>query len=83
MTNFEYAARIYCRIFKLDEVDGEIYFNGVLNAIELLSEREQLALDAYYRQELPYSKVGEIIGVGGQMASNITQKAIRILRHPS
>lgn len=83
LSDFEYAALIYCKIFRLDKVDGDIYYDGVLGAIKTLTEREQVALEAYNRQDLTYKQVGQILGVTHVQASNIEQKALRKLCHPT
>ena len=48
MDSYIFAGRIYCAVFKIEEVDGDIYLDGVINAINSLSDREQIVLEYYY-----------------------------------
>lgn len=83
MTDNDYAACIYCKIFGIEKADGDIYIRGVFDAIKSLEEREQKVLEYYCRNDVTYKQVGESIGVSGDLARKIVLKALRKLRHPS
>ena len=83
MTDNEYASRIYCAALEKED-DGDIYVRGVLDMIGTLTEREQLALEYRYRNELTYIQTGRMLGgVCGERARQIIQRALRKLRQPS
>ena len=82
MTDNEYASRIYCRIFRLEHTDGDLYARGVLNAINTLSEREQRTLEHYYRDGLTYKQTAEKIGLSPSQARRVVVTALLKLRHP-
>ena len=83
MTDREYAAHIYCRVFNVKDDGGDAYIKGILKAIDTLAQREQMVLDKYYRQGQTLEQIGKDIGITGASVRNIVKKAIRKLRHPS
>lgn len=70
----------------LDDPDAfEIYLNGEMHehlekAIAKLSEREQLILSLYYREELTMKEIAEVVGVALSRVSQIRMAAIAKLR---
>jgi RNA polymerase sigma factor for flagellar operon FliA len=70
----------------LDDPDAfEIYLNGEMHehlakAIATLSEREQLILSLYYREELTMKEIAEVVGVALSRVSQIRMAAILKLR---
>jgi len=84
MTDNEYASKIYCRIFRTDTYGGDSYTQGILDAISTLSDREQAALEFYYRYGNNYKQTGKLIGdFSGETARQIVLKALLKLKHPS
>jgi len=84
MTDNDYAAIIYCRVFHVSSDDGDSYTRGILDAISTLSIREQTALDSYFRQGNTFEQTGIIIGdLKEASARRIINKALLKLRHPS
>ena len=45
MTEYEYAALIYCQVFCVENADGDIYVRGILDAINELWERARRTLE--------------------------------------
>ena len=84
MTDNEYASRIYCRVFRVDGDNGDVYTRGTLDAISTLDEQERSALECYFRNGLTYEQTGAFLGdVGKEAARSVINKAILKLRHPS
>ena len=82
MQEIEYLFRVYCAVWKLDNNDGDIYIRGTRNALQTLSEREQLALRLRYREGMTYKMIGQKVdGVTAERARYIIQAALRKLRH--
>ena len=83
MTDQEYAARIYCQVFKAEYDGGDAYTQGIQSAIGTLGDREQIMLENYYRHGRTYVQMGNEFCLSGQKARQIVQKALLKLRHPS
>ena len=83
MTDNAYATRIYCLVFRIESADGDMYAHGISDAINTLSEREQRALEYYYRDGLTYEQAGVKIGLSQSQARRVVVKALLKLRHPS
>jgi sigma-70, region 4 len=84
MTDMEYMSRVYCATWNLDNDNGDLYIQGIQEALHTLSEREQLALELRYREGMTYKMVGQNIGgVCTERARYIIQMAMRKLRHLS
>ena len=82
MTDRDYAAAIYCRIFNVPDDNGDAYARGILDLIETLDLREQDALGFRFRCGYSYNKIGDCIGgINAQKARYIVNKALRKLRH--
>jgi len=82
MTDKDYAAHICCRIFHVEHAD-DMHAHGVLDAIHTLTEREQRALEYYYRDGLTYAQIGVDMGLSQSQARRIIVKALLKLRHPA
>ena len=83
MTDKEYASKIYCRAFSVTFDDGDSYTQGILEAIDSLEAREQLALESYFRRGNTYKKTAILLGgVSNETARRVVQKALLKLRHP-
>ena len=77
----EYAARIYCLVFEVDDDDGDTCTDGVMVAISKLDERDRVVLECRYRQGMTCKKAGmQIGGVTGARASYIARRAINRLK---
>lgn len=84
ITDAEYAACIYCHVFLVDTDGGDAYTRGILDAINTLNQREQMALECYYRHGKTFKQTGnDIGGLSQTRAREIVQRALRKLRHPS
>ena len=79
MTDYDYAALIYDNLYFSNK---SMNVQGVLNAIKLLEERKQQALEYYYRDGMSYKQAGEKMGVSANTAKYHTENAMCILRHP-
>ena len=83
MTDNEYAAKIYCRAFSVASDNGDANTKGILDAISSLDNREQLALESYFRHGKTYKQTALILGgVSNETARRVVQKALLKLRHP-
>jgi len=82
MTENEYAARIYCKVFQLESPDDDIYVRGTLDAISTLTEQEQRALRYYYRDGLTYKQTGAQLSLSESSANRVVRKALLKLRRP-
>ena len=83
MEDKEYAARIYCQVFKAETDGGDAYTRGILSAIDTLDQPEQLALASRFRFDKTLEQTGIDIGVSANRAGQIVEKALRKLRHKS
>jgi len=83
MTDREYAARIYCQVFPNELADTDMYARGILEMIHTLPEREQQALEYYYRDGLTYKQTGAKLGLSLSQARKVVMKAVLLLRHPA
>ena len=84
MTDNEYAICIYLQVYRVKNDDGDAYCRGILDAIRTLDNREQIALECYYRYGKTFAQTGkEIGGIGEQGAKNVVSKVLRKLRHQS
>jgi len=83
MTDNDYAARIYCEVFKVEETNGDVHVRGVMDAIKTLDDREQRILESYYRYDMMHKQIGEKFGISAARAKQIILKALWKLRHPS
>lgn len=76
LSDVEYYSKIYCRVFGLKEIDGDMYLNGLKNAMQaLLTERQRFVLNEYYRKGLTYKDIGQKYNGVSRQAANITEKA--------
>ena len=83
MTDNEYVSRIYCLVFQLESADDAMYAPGIWDAVNTLTEREQHALEYYYRDGLTYEKTATELGLSSSRTHEIVGQALRKLRHPS
>jgi len=83
MTDKEYAARIYFLVFPDEISDDDMYARGVLEMINTLPEREQRALEYYYRNDLTYKQTGEKLGLSLGQARKVVLRALVKLRYPA
>jgi len=83
MTDQEYAARIYRRVFHVGDDGGDAYTRGIMQALDTLCPREQIVLSSYYRHGKTQEQIGKEIGLARASVGHIVQKAILKLRHPS
>ena len=84
MTDNEYASKIYCRVFRVADDNGDAYTRGTLDAIATLDERERTALECFFRKGMTYEQTGVFLGgVGKESARSMINKATLKLRHPS
>jgi len=83
MTDKEYAALIYDLIFPDEIADDDMYARGVLEMIDTLTEREQYALECYYRYDLTYKQASAKLGLSHSQAHRVVTKAVLKLRHPT
>lgn len=63
-----------------DALQGDDFRQHLANAIEQLSEREQLVLSLYYEEELNLKEIGEVLGVSESRVSQIHSQAAHRLR---
>ena len=82
MTDKEYAARIYCQVFNVEDDNGDAYTQGILAAIDTLKPREQAMLESYVRHGKTYKQTGEAFHLSTARAWQIVGTALRKLRHP-
>jgi len=83
MKDNEYASRLCCEVRNLAHDDGDVYVRGVLDVISSLDEREQLALECYYRSGNTFVGTAEILGVSRATVKSIIAKSILEPRHES
>jgi len=84
MTDSEYASKIYCSVFCTTDDGGDTYTRGVFDALATLSNREQVALDCYFRNGNTFKQIGLALnGISDESARSIVYKALTKLRHPS
>jgi len=82
MTDKEYAIRIYCLVFHVEDDNGDTDIDGVLDIIASLPERERIALESRYRYDKKYREIAiEIGGLHPSYARHIVEKARVKLRH--
>jgi len=87
-TDYEYAALIYCRVFNVSGIKSDDCTDAdtqrILDAVNKLSPKEQIALNCYYKQNYTYKQTGILMGnLSGETARITVQKALLKLRHPS
>jgi hypothetical protein len=82
MTDHEYAAVLYCRVFRVEDDGGETYVQGVKDALGTLKERERLALEGRLRYGKTYKLIEKELGMSAQAARRVVNTAICKLRHP-
>ena len=84
MTDNEYAVIIYCEVYRVKTDDGDAYIHGILDAINTLDEREQAALEGYYRYGNSFEQIGKSLGgIKREAARHVVYKAMQKLRHQS
>ena len=84
MTDDEYAVIIYCNVFRVNNDDGDTCVSGVFDMIKTLSDREQAALESYYRNGNTFKQTGLILnGIKPEVARRLVNKAVLKLKHPS
>jgi len=83
MIDSEYALRIYVAVFHVEKDYGNADIQGIYDAIATLDEREQLALEYYYRDGHSYVHISRLLGLSRTMGSAIVKKALAKLKHPS
>ena len=83
MTDEEYAIKIYCMALNTRDDNGDTDTQGVIEVIGELKEREQRALEYYFRMGLSYEKTAEELGVSTATARNVIMRAKLKLRHHS
>jgi len=84
MTDHEYADRIYCRVFSVNNAGDDIIIQGVFDMINTLNTNEQKALECRYRYRQTYKQTGTILGgIKPEAARRIVNKAVLKLKHRS
>ena len=84
ITDYEYAVKIYCVVFKVESDNFDCNPGGVFAALETLTEREQEALKYSYRMDFTLKETGEMLGLTTrERPRQIIIKALRKLRHPA
>jgi len=83
MTDREYAALIYRRVFNVKDDGGDAYTPGILKVLETLRLREQTVLENRLRRGMTMKQAGEKFSLSESSARYIFKKALRKLRHPS
>jgi len=84
MTDADYAARIYRLVFDVAQDDGDAYTRGILDAIGELDDREQAALECYYRLGKNFRRTAQSLGdITAETARRIVREALQKLRDPS
>ena len=84
MTDYEYTCAIYCLVFSVASDCGDADTQGILDAIDSLEAREQLALESYFRHGNTYKQTAAMLGgVSNETARRVVQKALLKLRHTS
>ena len=83
MTDAEFATKIYCRVFGVPADEGDAHVRGILDALDALSGREQLALERYFRFGESYKQTSEMLGVTPAAARLVILSALDKLRHPA
>jgi hypothetical protein len=84
MTDNEYVSKVYCSVFCTTDDGGDTYTRGVLDVLSTLSNREQIALDCFFRLGNSFKQIGATLnGITGQSARRIVYKALSKLRHPT
>ena len=49
MTDYEYALKIYCQVFNVDDDYGDAYVHGILETVASFDSQQQAAHECYYR----------------------------------
>jgi len=83
MTDQDYAEAVYREVFNTRHDDDDANPARILEAITMLTEREQIAVKCRLKDGLTWRKVGNELGVTDSRAQQIYLKAIRKLRHPA
>ncbi|MCL1806344.1 MAG: hypothetical protein FWG31_01420 [Oscillospiraceae bacterium] len=82
MTDKEYAAVLYCKVFHVEDDGGNAYIQGIKNALGTMTERERIMLKARFRYGKTYAQIGKKFGVSKSTARSVILKAMCKLRHP-
>lgn len=64
----------------LEALSSESFRSGLVEAIKLLPERDQLVMSLYYEQELNLKEIGAVLGVSESRVSQLHSQAIVRLR---
>jgi len=84
MTDDEYAVRLYCRIFHVNEANGDANTSHILDMINTLTDKEQRVLECRLRHGKTLKQTGEYIGgLSAERTKEIETRAILKLRHQS
>ena len=82
MTDAEYATNIYCAVLGLKASDGDVYVQGVFDVLAELPERDRLAMQYRFRENMTYIQIGKIFGISNSRAQQIVTKDLFRLRKP-
>lgn len=85
MTDRAFAVCIFCKIFEVEEeqAQDDIYVPGVYDAVHMLSQREQTALECYWRDGMTLAQTGQKVGeLNEEQTEHIINRAILRLRQP-
>jgi DNA-binding CsgD family transcriptional regulator len=84
MTAKEFAIRIYCLTFIVEDDGGDAHVQGILDIINALPERERIALEGRYRYGKPYREIAaDLGGIHPNGAAWYVNRARLKLRHSS
>lgn len=84
MTDTEYAVKIYCQVFCVASDNGDACTDGVLSVVRALSDKEQTALESYFRYNKTFKQTGlDLGGIKSETTRNFIYKALLKLKHPA
>lgn len=78
-----FAIAVYKKLFHVENIDGDIYINGILSEVSSLSYSFQNILHLRYCENKTYREIGEIFGLSAERIKQIESKIFFKLRHPS
>lgn len=82
MNSYKYVAKIHEEVFGKDFNKQDIHINGTLEAIETLSEKEQICLYKRHAENKTLKEIGKDLGVTQERIRQVLSKAYRKLKNP-
>jgi len=79
----DFSMNICKRVFNNDNIDGDVYINGVLSVLSALSDSYQEILRMRFRENKTYREIGEVFQLSAQRIRQIELKIFLKLKHPS